>query len=255
MKIEETNIVEIKKLKLHNGVLICGLPGIGMIGNIVGRHLRDNLKATKVADLYSFHFPHQVFMGKKGGMRLIRNKFYSVKGKKHDILILLGDVQAITSVGQYQVAHAILEYAKKIGVKTIITIGGYSTGKLSDERHIFGTVSHKSMIETFKPMGVVFGQARGSIVGAAGLLPALGKLYGLKGICIMGETHGGYVDATAAKNIVQLLSKYLQLKVDIKKLVEKAQESEKILKKIEDEIQKSAIAPYESSKRAVSYIR
>ena len=251
---KETTIIEKTKIKLKNGVLIAGLPGIGMIGNIVGRHLAEALKAKKVADLYSPHFPHQVFMGKRGGIRLIKNRLYAINGKQ-DILLLVGDVQAISSVGQYEVADAVLQYAKKIGVKTIITVGGYSTGKLSDERSIFGAASHKAILAKFKKFGVVFGKARGSIVGAAGLLPALGRLHGIQGICLMGETHGGYVDATAAKNIVELLSHYLGISIDIKKLEQKAKESEKILKKIEEEIQKNVITPYEPTKRNVSYIR
>ncbi|HLC69206.1 MAG TPA: proteasome assembly chaperone family protein [Candidatus Bilamarchaeaceae archaeon] len=248
-----TTIVEREKVKLHNGVLITGLPGIGMIGNIVGRHLVESLKTQKIANLYSPHFPHQVFMGKHGGLRLIKNRFYRARGKP--VVVLLGDVQAISSTGQYEVADVIIQYAKKIGIKTIITIGGYSTGKISEERQIFGAATHKSLVQKLKKHNVVFGKARGSIVGAAGLLPALGRLRGLEGACIMGETHGGYVDATAAKNIVMLLSRYLGIPIDIKKLEQKAKESEKILKKIEEEIQKNVMIPYEPTKRPVSYIR
>lgn len=253
---QETIIIEKQKVKSRNATLIVGLPGIGMIGSVVCRHLIETLKAKKVADVFSHHFPHQVFMGKKGGMRLIKNKIYHVRVKKRDVFILVGDVQAISSVGQYEVAGATLNYAKKRGVNVIITVGGYSTGRLAEERQIFGAATNKSVVQKFKKLGVVFGKARGSIVGAAGLLPSLGKhLHGLKGICVMGETHGGYVDATAAKNIVELLSKYLSVPIDVKKLEAKAKESEKILKKIEDEIQKNVITPFEPGKKPVSYIR
>lgn len=255
IRMKETTIVELAKIKPYRPVLIAGLPGIGMIGNIVARHITSDLKARKIAEMYSPHFPHQVFIGRKGGMRLIKNRFYHVKGKKHDMIVLLGDVQAISSVGQYEVAHTILQYAKKLGVQLVITVGGYSTGKLAEERRIFGAATHKSLVQHFKKYHVVFGQARGSIVGAAGLLPALARLQGLSGICLMGETHGGYVDATAAKNIVGLLSTYLDIPMDTKKLEEKAKESEKILRKIEDEIQKNIVVPYEPAKKPVSYIR
>jgi uncharacterized protein (TIGR00162 family) len=252
---KETIIIEKEKVKLKNGILITGLPGIGLIGRVVGKYLVEELKAKKVADLYSPHFPHQVLMTKKGGMRIIKNKIYTVKTKKADLLFLIGDVQAMNPEGQYEVAGKVLDYAKSVGVKRILTIGGYSTGKLNDNRGIFCVVTKKEMIPELKKYGVIFGVAKGSIVGAAGLLPALGKLRGMEGACIMGETHGGYVDITSAKNIVILLSKMLEFSIDTDKLEQKAKEGEKVLKKLEEEIQKNQITPYEPTKKDVSYIR
>jgi uncharacterized protein (TIGR00162 family) len=251
----ESTVVELKKVKLKNGVLMTGLPGIGMIGRIAGTYLVEELKAVKVAEFYSPHFPHQVIMTKKGGMRPIKNKFYVIKTKKADILMIIGDVQALNPEGQYEVAGKVLDYAAKIGVKRVMTIGGYSTGKLAETRRIFGVVTHKEMIAELQKYGVVFGEAKGAIVGAAGLLPSLGKLRGMKGACIMGETHGGYVDITGAKNIVSLLSKMFDFSIDLKKIEEKAKEGEKVLKRIEEEVQKNQIAPYEPGKKDVSYIR
>jgi len=252
----DTLIVEKEKpKKLRNGILLTGLPGIGLIGQVVGRYLVEELKAKKIALLLSPHFPHQVFMTKKGGMRLIKNSFYLCHGKTHDILILLGDIQAMSSVGQYEVAGAVLDYCQKLGVKEIMTVGGYSTGKISEDRRIFGVTTSDPLRERLKKQGVIFGEARGSIVGAAGLLPALGKLRGLEGACLMGETHGSYVDTVSAKQIVLLLSKYLSLKVDLKRLDAKAQESQKVLKKVQEEVQKSMEAQFEATSRNVSYIR
>ncbi|MBI2079880.1 proteasome assembly chaperone family protein [Candidatus Micrarchaeota archaeon] len=252
---KDTVVVERKKIKLKKAILITGLPGIGLIGRVVGKYLIDELKGVRIANLYSPHFPHQVFMTKKGGMKLIRNKFYLVKTKKYDLVLLIGDVQAITSYGQYEVADVILDYAKKVGIEKVLTIGGYSTGKINENRRIFGVATDKDLLKELKKYGVVFGVARGSIVGAAGLLPALSKLKGIRGACLMGETHGGYVDVTAAKNIVVMLSKLLEFKIDTTKLENKAKEGEKVLKKIEEELQKNAITPYEGATKDVSYIR
>ena len=104
-------------------------------------------------------------------------------------------------------------------------------------------------------LGVVFGEAKGSIVGAAGLLPALSKLHGLKGVCLMGETHGGYVDTASARSIVQLLSKYLGVPISLKKLDERVAESQKVIKKVEEDIQKSMSEQFEATNKNVSYIR
>jgi len=252
---KETTIVEIKKVrKLKNPVVIIGLPGIGLIGQVVGRYMAKELKCKKIANLFSPHFPHQVFMTKKGGMRLIKNSFYLYHGKKHDVIILVGDVQALNSQGQYEVAGKILEYSKKHKVKQVLAVGGYSTGKISEKRRIFAVATTETARKRIKKYGAIFGEAKGSIVGAAGLIPALAKLEGMEGVCLMGETHGGYVDTLAAREIVKLLSTYLGIKLSLKRIDERAKKSEKILKKIESEIKKSMETTYESPK-GVSYIR
>ena len=208
----ETTIVEKGKLKLKHPILIEGLPGIGLVGKIAADHLIAELKAEKVAELYSPHFPHQVLMQKNGVMRMIKNKFYAVKGKKHDLLILVGDVQAVTSEAQYEVTGKMLDYAQKKGVKLTITLGGYGMGKVQPTPRVFGIVSHKKMVEDYKKYGIIFGESKGSIIGAAGLLLGMGKIRGMPGVCIMGETHGGFVDAKSAQAVlVFLLSTFLQV--------------------------------------------
>ncbi len=251
---DKTTIVEKEKIKkLKNPVMIIGLPGIGLIGQVVGRYIVKELKAKRIANLYSPYFPHQVFMTKKGGLRLIKNSFYLYKGKKRDIVVLVGDVQALNSQGQYEVAGFILDYAKKLGVKQIITVGGYSTGKIKEKRNIYAVTTSEKIRKELKKYGIIFGVAKGSIVGAAGLIPALGRTQNLEGICLMGETHGGYVDTPAAREIVKMLSSYLGVSISLKRIDERARESEKVLKKIEDEIKKSM--EIDLTKRSVSYIR
>jgi len=252
----ETTIVEKGKFKLKHPILIEGLPGIGLVGKIAADHLIAELKAEKVAELYSPHFPHQVLMQKNGVMRMIKNKFYAVKGKKHDLLILVGDVQAITSEAQYEVTGKMLDYAQKKGVKLTITLGGYGMGKVQPTPRVFGIVSHKKMVESYKKYGIIFGESRGSIIGAAGLLLGMGKIRNMPGVCLMGETHGGFVDAKSAQAVLDVLCKILEIKVDVKKLDERAKESEVFAKKMEKEAMAAkGMTPLEGGKHDLSYIR
>ena len=64
---EKTTIYYDKKVKLHNPILVVGLPGIGTVGSLVGEHLKTSLNAKKFATLQSPHFLHQVLMLKNGG--------------------------------------------------------------------------------------------------------------------------------------------------------------------------------------------
>ncbi|MBI5158519.1 proteasome assembly chaperone family protein [Candidatus Micrarchaeota archaeon] len=255
----KTVIVERKTVKLRKPVLIEGLPGIGLVGKLAAEHLLRELKAEKIADLYSPHFPHQVLMKKNGTIRMLKNKFYAWKNPKkdgHDLLILIGDVQPITSESQYEVCSVILDYFEKMGGKTMYTLGGYGIGKTSDKSRVFGCATHKEIIAEYKKHGLVFGETNGSIIGAAGLLLGLGKLRGMNGVCLMGETHGGYVDAKSAQHVLEVLAKIIDVKVSMVKLVERAKESEKFMKKMEKEAGKQKqVAEGGAQDEELSYIR
>jgi len=257
MLMHETTIVEIAHVKMKNPILIEGLPGIGLVGKIAADHMIHELNAKQVAHLYSPHFPHQVIMQKNGVMRMIKNRFYHVKGKNHDLLFLVGDVQAVTSEAQYEATGKMLDYCQKVGVKMIITLGGYGTGKVQTTPRVFGIVSNKPMVDTYKKYGVIFGESRGSIIGAAGLLLGLGKLRKMPGLCLMGETHGGFVDAKSAQAVLEVLCKIVEVKVDSKKLDQRAKESEGFAKKMEKEAMaaKGMTMPSEHGKHDLSYIR
>ncbi|MEM4633894.1 MAG: proteasome assembly chaperone family protein [Candidatus Anstonellaceae archaeon] len=251
----ETVIIETQKVKMKNPILIEGLPGIGLVGKIAADHLIDELGAKEVAQLFSPHFPHQVIMQKNGVMRMVKNRFYHVSGKKNDLLILVGDVQAVTSEAQYEVTGKILDYCQKKKVKLIITLGGYGTGKVPVSPKVFGIVTNKPMVEQYKKYGIVFGESRGSIIGAAGMLLGLGKIRKMPGICLMGETHGGFVDPKSAQAVLEVLCKMLDIKVDSRKLDEKARESEAFARKMEKEALAAKGMPLEHSKTDLSYIR
>jgi proteasome assembly chaperone (PAC2) family protein len=51
-----------KKAVLKNPILIVGLPGIGNVGKIVVDFLIDELKAKKMYEIHSRHFPNTVFV-------------------------------------------------------------------------------------------------------------------------------------------------------------------------------------------------
>ena len=112
------------------------------------------------------------------------------------------------------------------------------------------------MVESYKKYGIIFGECKGSIIGAAGLLLGMGKIRGVEGICLMGETHGGFVDPKSAQAVLEVLCKILEIKIDVKKLDERAKESEQFAKKMEKEAMAGKGMPTaEPSRHDLSYIR
>src|SRR5271170_6277596 len=156
-----TKIYYNKKAKIKNPVLIVGLPGIGSVGALVGEHLKAELGAKRFATLYSPHFIHQTLMLKSGFMRLISNRFYYKELKSNTLILLLGDTQAPTSEGQYEVNEEIVRFFKHLGGKTIYTIGGYSAGShYIQTPRVFGVATNKETKADLKKSGVIFGMTQ-----------------------------------------------------------------------------------------------
>lgn len=227
-----------KGTTLRNPILIAGLPGIGSVGRLVAEHLRKEFNAERFATLYSSHFPHQVIMLKSGRMRLVSNRFYIIRSKRgsgSDIVVLTGDTQAVTPEGQYEVNTRVIEFFKeKLKGKFVYTVGGYAVGEgLVKSPRVFGSATSQDVIDQFKGTGVIFGKSKGVILGSAGLLVAFAKMYNLDGICVMGETSLLDVDAGAAKAVIMMLSKRLNLEIDTSRLDKIISNTTRLVKELE----------------------
>ncbi|MEM0200810.1 MAG: proteasome assembly chaperone family protein [Candidatus Micrarchaeaceae archaeon] len=233
---EKTKIFYDKKIKLKNPTLLVGLPGIGSVGSLVAEHIKNETKAQKFGVLYSPFFPPHVIMEKNGTVRMLSNRLYHFKNKKgNSIIILLGDTQPITTKGQYAVNGRVAKFFKKIGGKTVYTVGGYNISNSYVEKpRVFGVASSTKIINKLKNDGIIFGNASGSIFGAAGLLPVLSSKFGLDSACIMGETGLLEIDANAAKAVLEKLNKVLEINISPSNLDKIKKETEKLMKELED---------------------
>ncbi len=234
----------------YKPVLIEGLPGIGNVGKMTVEYLIDKLNAKKFAEVYSDNFPYHVFIDKKSVVHLPRNEFYFVKGKKRDLIFLTGDFQSMTPQGHYEITEKILEFVKNQGVKSIITVGGFGVEGIPKDPKVLGAVTHEKLIEEFKEKGVIFenGERVGMIVGASGLLLGLGKLKGMRGICLMGETFSRpmFTDARSSKAVLEVFSKYLGITLDMSDMNTKAKELDKAItkaKELEEQMMKKLTKP------------
>ena len=241
-----TRIFELEKPKLKNPLFIEGLPGIGHVGRIAAQFLVEELKAKKFAELLSSHFMHYVLLQQSSSVHVLKNEFYYVKakGKGRDLILLIGDSQSIDPEGHYEIAHEILDYMRKFGVKEMITLGGLGIGEVKENPKVIGAVSDDGLDKKYKNFSIDFdaGSKVGTIIGASGLLLGLGKVYGMKGVCLLGETSGYPIlpDPRAAEVVLKVLMKMLNVKLDIRKLDKKVKEMEEFIKKIE-EMQRKAI--------------
>ncbi len=84
------------------------------------------------------------------------NELYYVKNVGEDnldIIILVGNTQALSPEGQYGVCQDILNFVKGKGASKIFTLGGMATGQPVEESKIFGAATDEENIELFKRSG------------------------------------------------------------------------------------------------------
>jgi len=230
----------VKKMpKLKRPILIEGLPGIGNVGKVAVDFIIDELEAKKLYDIFSYTFPHSVFVNEKNLVSLPQISLYykQFKDKRNDLLLLAGDIQPTDEVASYEFTDKILDIFEKLNGKEIITLGGIGLATVPKKPKVYCTGNSKDIIKKYKNgtkldnklYGVV-----GPIIGVSGLLLGMAERRNIKAISFLAETFGHplYLGINGAKEIINVLNKMLGLKVNIKKLEKEIDEVESEMMKI-----------------------
>lgn len=229
-----TEITVLEEIELENPIFIEALPGLGHVGKLAADHMIDELEAIKFAEIYSPTFPPQVIVKEEGIIENMLNELYYLKdvGEDNlDLIILVGNTQALSPEGQYLVCKDILEYVKGFGIERIFTLGGMAIPQPVEEPKVYGATTDESVVELLKEAGIEMRSNDGGIVGASGLFLGLGVRQGIHGSCLMGETPGYFIDAEAAEAVLNKLSLLLNFEINTDKLDERAEETRQMIAK------------------------
>lgn len=224
-----------KQPEVENPLFIEGLAGIGHIGRNTVSYLADNLEAEKIGEIHSHHFPPYTIVDDEKEVEMIKNNIYQLQREDaRDIVLLEGNAQASNPEGHYDVAETVLEFIKNIDTNEILTIGGYGTGEVVEEPEVFGAVTSSDQREKYEDI-VQFDHDVGQIVGVSGLLVSIGKERGIKGASILGETPGFLLsDPKSTEAVLKAVEEILEIDLDYSDLDEKVQESQEVLKKLQN---------------------
>ena len=255
---KETYIKELCRVQPKNPILIEGLPGLGLVGKIAIRYLIKRLKAQRFAYLYSPHFPYFVLVSKKGSVRLLRGAFYYWKNPKgeNDLVLFTGDSQSQTIEGQYEIADCMLDFAKKYGIQTIVTIGGYRV-ETNDKPKVFAAATSSGLLGKATDGGALVSESGSPIVGTAGLILGLARFKAIDALCLLGETRGYLPDPMAARSVLEVLKKMFCFDVDLAGLDEDIAKAEKMVTRLQKIEEKRALQAEETRKeedRKTTYI-
>jgi uncharacterized protein (TIGR00162 family) len=218
-----------EKPELSNPILVEGLPGIGFVANIAALHLIREFKAQPFAEIHSSAFQDLAITTEGGGARSPTNELYYHKNlsDKHDLIIWYGNTQALTTFGQYELCGKVLDIAKDVGCRHIITLGGYRQEELKSTPQIYCAASDQETLSKALSLGAKI--MVGQIFGVAGLMVGLSRLRGFKSFSLLVETLGAFPDANATRCALTALSKFLNVEIDLSRLDSAAEETKRIL--------------------------
>ena len=217
------------KPTLKNPILIEGLPGIGNVGKIAMDFLVENVQAKKIISIYSYYFPHSVFINEKNLIDIPILGIYHATLKKQDFLFLAGDVQPIDEPSCYEFCEIVMDILTEYKGKEVITLGGIGLQKIPKKPKVFVTGTNKAYIKTFshasdKIYGVV-----GPIIGVTGVLLGVAQQRKVPAAALLAQTfaHPAYLGIKGAKETLHVLNTKFQMKLDLGKLSEEIDEIEK----------------------------
>ena len=222
------------KVPLKDPVIVAGFPGLGYVGKITVTYMAKQLGAKRLAELYSPYFPYHVITTRGGGVRLPRAQFrYYQNPKGADMVFCTSDSQAQSLEGQFEVVEEILKYAKGLGVKTVVTVGGYSSRGGNQPKAVC-IATGKKLLDRVLAAGAELSPVGNPIVGLSGVTLGMAQHIGLEAACILGETIGHLPDPESAKHVLVVLQQLLGVSLDLGPLDKEIEKAVDVFRRMED---------------------
>jgi uncharacterized protein len=236
----QINIHQTTEKDLKGSTFICGLPGVGLVGNIVANFLINNLKLEQIGIIDGNNFP-SISVVKDGipnhPMRLYAGEQVCNNGKCNQIVICVSDFVPPTAATKALVS-CIFDWAKDKGCTSFITGEGFSVPPNNNEKAsivygITSTEASKDWISDAKVTPFEFG----TIGGFTGVMLNEGRLRSVNVLGLLAEVEEDIPDAQAASKIIEAIDKLLlEIDLDPKPLLEEAASLEKELQKVTEQV-------------------
>jgi len=152
-----------------------------------------------------------------------------------DLILLTGDSQPVVPGSEYVLSEQILDLITKFKISNIYSLASYVTGSFVNDPKIYGTATNPEMVKTFRSFNIST-LDNGNITGMNGLILGLGKLRGIEGICLLGETSGYVIDAKASKHLLEILNNVLDIHINMDEMNKRSKDTELLIKNLEQQM-------------------
>jgi len=228
--------------KPKNCRLIEGFPGFGLVGTIASEFLLEHLKFEQIGKIIFDDMPATVAIH-EGKIVEPLGVFYN---KKYN-LVLLHAITASSGM-EWKLSNIVMDLSKQLGIKEIISLEGVGSSEESTTSRVFYYSNNEKNKNKFKKIKVE-PLKEGIIIGVTGAILLRAEKVPVS--CVFAETHTNLPDSKAAAKVIEVLDKYLGLKVDYKPLILQAEKFEGKLRGMLTENQK---AQQLSEKKKLSYV-
>jgi uncharacterized protein len=228
--------------KPKNCILIEGFPGFGLVGTIASEFLLEHLKFEQIGKIIFDEMPATIAIH-DGKVVEPLGIFYN---KKYN-LVLLHAITASSGM-EWKLSEMVVDLAKQLNAKEIICLEGVGSSEETTTSRVFFYSNNEKNKNKFKKIKVE-PLKEGIIIGVTGAV--LLRAEKIPVSCIFAETHTNLPDSKAAAKVIEVLDKYLGLRVDYKPLIAQAEKFENKLRGLLTEGQK---AQQVSEKKKLSYV-
>lgn len=206
--------------KPKSPIIIEGFPSLGLVSTIATGFLIEHLNAKPIGKIWAKELEPMVAIHDKKVIEPI--ELYYVKKNNLIIINALTNAKGI----EWEVADTILQLCKDLKAKELISIEGIGSSSEKAPKSFYYTNNSDNEKRLEKSGANPLKEGIASGVTAALML----KARSIKTSCIFAETHSQLPDSRAAAKIIETLDKLMDIKVDPKPLIKKAEEFEKKLK-------------------------
>jgi proteasome assembly chaperone (PAC2) family protein len=233
------NIVKIyARPKLKNPVMLASWPGIGDVSMIVASYLLKKLDFKDLGEIEPSYFFDAIGVIARDNIvekpQFPQSRFYYWKNPKgSDIILFIGEDQPVTK--SYELANCVLDVAVRFQAKRIYTCAAaLSRIHHTEQPRVWGVVTSPHMSQELDKYELVQ-KGNLQIAGLNGLLLGVTKERNIEGICLLGEVpvHATRIqNPVAALAVLKVLTKILNIEVDIGELAQIANEAADRLKQV-----------------------
>jgi proteasome assembly chaperone (PAC2) family protein len=226
---------------LKKPVLLAAWPGVSNVALEVAIYLRDKLEAEEFADIDPLEFFTPIGILVQNNVAQVpvfpESKFYFVKTPKgkSDLVIFIGEAQP--DQNQYEMAHTIIDAAKKLKVKRIYTFAAALVQHSVEKSRVWVAGTNAGLLRNLKEYDVTL-KGDFQIRGLNGLLLGVAKERGMGAICLLGETPqyaAEMPNPIASYAVLGVLNKLLGLGIDLSDIAEESKQMAEVMRTLSRE--------------------
>jgi uncharacterized protein len=231
--ITKTECCTIKSEDIEDAVVLEGSPGGGLIGNIIGWLLVEDLKMKEIGYIESKYFPPLAVLYK--GVALHPFRIYEAEG----LVLFLSDFIVPPNV-VYDMTSSIVDWMDRNNSKELITFNSMVVREKSQATAAAG--NSEDSTKRLEDIGLPI-LPFGNINGLSGTLLTQCASKNISASCLFAEILNPYPDPRAAAGVVDTLNTMLDISIDPDPLLQEAQEIESRLKKLAETVQNEPESP------------